>query len=278
MTFKKGHPPYPKKGQGTQASAQTETLSKPPKSDVEIATGLLEGVTLSPMNPNAAPADQHEETRRLVQTVGREMNKEKANRSSPSTSTPSSDGVEGIMPLLVRALERIAEGQEDSREAAKAALDRAHKTQFPQGAKRGREISMFNPQGDTKYPRPDLKCKMFLPWQAEKETLTVEEIRLLNLLEDGDYRVKRNDGTRMTITVKIQTNSNNGKPERLLMNSETGFSNLRHRQCTPLSTMLREMLMQRPHLKEAAAAVPTMDAMYEAVAAGELPVSDAVEY
>ena len=255
MPFQKGHKPYSRK--------QPLVPSKDPNPD-QIAAGLMEGVTLPTMKLRDQP----------IIEIPKKPGKVVERKPAP----PNSDDVESILPLLVRALERIAEGQENSRDAARHALERAHKAQFPQGVRRAAGVSVFNPQGETQYPRPDLKCRMFLPWQAEKETLTVEEIHLLNLLEDGDYKVKRNDGTKMTVTVKLQMNNMTGKPERLLMNSETGFGNLRHRQVIPLSEMLRQILGHRVHTREAASRIPTMEELTAMVESGELPISKAVEY
>lgn len=179
--------------------------------------------------------------------------------------------LENIMLMLVDALRGVASGQANAQQVAAAALESAARQQQPDN-KFAPLISVFNPQGDLQYPKPDLKCKMYLPWEAEKESLTWEEIELLNLLQAGEYTVKRNDGTKIMITVKIVRNLN-GRPERLLMNSETGFNDDNHWLMPPLTTTLRNILDQNPETKQLAREILTMDERYDLVLEGKLPVS-----
>lgn len=127
------------------------------------------------------------------------------------------------------------------------------------------DMSVFNPRGERDFPRPQLKCRMFLPWEAERESLTREEIELLNLLEPGEFFIRRNDESRMMVDIKATINPNSGKFDRLLMNSETGFNNDYHWLVPPLRHMLRQILRQRPATAKAADAVMTTEREIELI-------------
>lgn len=179
--------------------------------------------------------------------------------------------LENIMIMLVDALGKIAAGQQNAAAAAAQALETAARQQQPDN-KHSHLICDLNPQGDRQYARPPLKCKMFIPWEAEPESLTFEEIELLNLLEEGEFIIKRNDGVKVNVTVRM-THNLNGKPDRLLLNSETAFNEENHWMMPPLTSTLRQILATRPHTKKAALEVLTMEERYDMVASGELPVS-----
>jgi len=160
-----------------------------------------------------------------------------------------------LMERLVAVMERVASGQQASSTATAEAIRRSQDPSNPFAP----NVSVFNPRGERDHPRPALKCRMFLPWEAEVESLTREEIELLNLLEPGEYFIKRNDESRILITIAATTNPNNGRFDKLLMNSETGFNNDYHWLIPPLRNMLRQILAQRPGTKVAAAAVRTTE-------------------
>lgn len=187
-------------------------------------------------------------------------------------SMPDLTSNAGVLQALVSALQSIASGQQDARSAAQQALEMSARMQQPDN-RTAPGISVFNPQGDTQFPRPKLKCRMFLPWQAEEASLTFEEIELLNLLESGEFTLRRNDDSKITVTVRTIVNESTGKPDRLLVNSETAYNNDNHWMMPPLAKMLREVLRQRPSTRSAADQVLTMDERVEAVERGELPVS-----
>lgn len=176
-----------------------------------------------------------------------------------------------MLLALIRALEGIASGQVNSQRAASEALDMAAKMQQPDN-RTGPNISAFNPQGESQHPRPKLRCEMFLPWEAEADSLTWEEIELLNLLREGEYAIRRNDGVKVKVTIKVKMNLN-GTPDVLLMNSEAGFNDENAWMMPPLTNILRQVLMGHPETKHAAASVMTMDERRAAIAAKELPVS-----
>lgn len=176
-----------------------------------------------------------------------------------------------IMLMLVKALETVAAGSANSQQMAAAALDQAARQQQPDN-KFAPAISDFNPQGDLTYPRPPLKCQMFIPWEAEQESLTYEEIELLNLLESGEYGIRRNDGLRVNIKVRLKTNLN-GKPDTLLMNSESAYNEENSWMMPGLVSVLRQILAQRPDTKFAASKVLTMEERIDMVRNGSLLVS-----
>lgn len=164
-------------------------------------------------------------------------------------------GDQRLMERLVAVMEKVANGQTV---ANTATADAIRKSQDPSNMF-SPLVSVFNPRGERDHPRPQLRCRMFLPWEAEVESLTREEIELLNLLEPGEFYIKRNDDSRILITVKTTVNPNTGQYERLLMNSETGFNNDYHWLIPPMRVMLRQILAQRPKTKADAAAVRSME-------------------
>lgn len=209
--------------------------------------------------------------------------------SYPAPGTPTAPGLNGldlssidpstltmdqrIQIALVEALSKVAAGQANSQQVATEALNAASRQTQPDN-KFAPGVSVFNPQGDLTYARPRLKCEMFIPWEAEAESLTWEEIELLNLLQEGEFFVKRNDDTKVPITVRIEYNlGDRTKPNRLLMNSETSFNNDNHWMLPPLTSILRQVLNQKPETRRAAQDVPTMDDRLDMIRSGELPVS-----
>jgi len=95
--------------------------------------------------------------------------------------------------------------------AAHAGADRVKVKEIP--ISEVERKSPFNPLGDRDFPRPKLKCAMYLgaaPLGSQKEVtvLTRPEIDALNALEPGHYRIVKMDGSRVVIEVKGQRNSN----------------------------------------------------------------------
>lgn len=160
-----------------------------------------------------------------------------------------------VLERLVAVMEKVAMGQQT---ANTAAADAIRKSQDPSNMFVP-NVSVFNPRGERDHPRPKLKCRMFLPWEAEVESLTREEIELLNLLEPGEFYIRRNDESRILIEIKANVNPNTGAFDRLLMNSETGFNNDYHWLIPPMRNMLRQILNQRPSTRVAAAAVRSVE-------------------
>lgn len=105
-------------------------------------------------------------------------------------------------------------------------------------------ISAFNPLGDRDHPRPALKCKMdWVGYPCERDSLSVEEIELLNAMEPGEYTFHRTDGTAERLTVTPLT-SPTGKLERLSFYFPCRGDN-RH-NLPGLAPLLREVLKKTP--------------------------------
>lgn len=148
------------------------------------------------------------------------------------------------------------------------------------------EISVFNrrgrdPQADGMDPKlhaatlkPHLKCDMFFPWILEWESLTREEVQLLNLLDEGAYVVKMSDRSKITMTVQIQWNEANTKPSKLFVNHETAFNQANYRNVPSMTEMLRQMLKQHDPMVRAQAAAILMDEEEEAlIEVGQITVT-----
>lgn len=205
---------------------------------------VQEAVIDNPLVELAADADP---LTRLAAAIEKLANRERA--ASP---------IEGqLLAKLAQVIDKLSSGQIQSTEAILKGKDPSNFFST--------EISAFNPRGDREYPRPMLKCKMHLPWEAERECLTREEIELLNLLEPGDFLVKRNDDSMIKVTVRARSNANTHKPEVLLMNSETGFNNDYAWLMPPLRVMLRQMLKQRADTRDAAQSIMTMEEELELI-------------
>lgn len=170
------------------------------------------------------------------------------NRPAPTMDTR-------LMERLVTVMEKVVAGQAAATEATAAAVRR---NQDPSNV-HAPGVSVFNPRGERDYPRPRIKFRAFLPWEAEWESMTREEIELVNLLESGDYYVRRNDESRVKLTIRTSDNPNTGEIERLLMNTDTAFNNDYAYLMPPLRSILRQVLSQRPHTKAAAEEVMTME-------------------
>lgn len=131
------------------------------------------------------------------------------------------------------------------------------------------KISAFNPRGDKDFPRPRLKCEFFLPWPVtnDQEQLSREELELLNLLQPGDWVIRRTDRSKLKIEVRQTNKLNSDEPSRILIHHDTGFNNDNHRQI-PFD-WIRQLVSANPKTKSAAAAVLTMDEEEALILAGQ---------
>lgn len=80
-------------------------------------------------------------------------------------------------------------------------------------------ISAFNPKGDRDFPRPGLKCKMFLgqyddddvvvpAFEIAEEQCTLLEQELLNEVKPGVFEMTRNDGKKGRVIVQGRKDEN----------------------------------------------------------------------
>jgi hypothetical protein len=212
-------------------------------------------------------------------------------RNRPDDDGPNDDDVQGRLTQLISMMaERQLQG--DPRADAvlsklTEAVDRMADSQLKSADMQIRAQrpsnsvvpmrSVYNPRGETlpDYRKPELKCVMMIPWLAENDMLTREEVELLNLLDDGEFTVRRIDNTKIRVTVHIEWDLDHRKPTRLLLNHETAFSNDYFRLMPPLAEMLRQILKQSddPEVRKAAAEVLTMEEEEAMIEAGQLTVS-----
>lgn len=183
-------------------------------------------------------------------------------RKTPLPSPPPSAFNDAVADKLADALAALAKensAEARAKEMAKAIdpMNKAH----PQ-------ISVLNPQGDKDYPRPKLRFrKAFVPWESREDDFTYEECELLNLMEPGEYRIERNDGTTVTIDVKVVKNDITGKEEEIWFLSPFAYSAENRLLMPGFSKQMRQMLGEK------AKGILTMAERNQGVAEGRLPVS-----
>lgn len=219
-----------------------------------------------PVDPNAVLAALAASMQQLVQLQAAQL---VANAAAPADSRLTE-----LMTQLTTALVRMSDSNMEGSQLIAAEHRRATQAVRPSNQIIP-GISVFNRRGEmlADYQKPKLKCLMMLPWIAEWESLTREEVELLNLLQAGQYVVKRIDRSRINVTVAIEYKTN-GDPSRLVMNHETAFNNDNFKMMPPLADILRDILKQhdRSVAKEAAAILS--DEEEEAlIEAGELTIS-----
>lgn len=212
------------------------------------------------------------EMRRLQLEIQAAEEAEKVTASGmPEMPDADNMTMKDVMIMLASALKQISAGQVDSQRIAAKALESAQRQVQPDN-RLGPDISVFNPQGEYSFPKPKLRCPMFIPWETENESCTWEEVELLNLLEAGEYVIKRNDKSKVGVIVRMIYDLN-GKPSTLFMNSETAYTEESFARMPALTDTLRQILASRPHTRVAADKVITMDDRYSMVSRGELEVS-----
>lgn len=188
-----------------------------------------------------------------------------------SISARRDEGPAPNQDKMAEALQMLAEATKVGSELQARETRRAHRPSnevVPM-------ISVFNRRGETLdgYKKPALKCVMMIPWLAEWESQTREEVELLNLLEPGIYQMELNDGESVAATVKIDFKVD-GKPSRLLMTHETAFNNDNFKKMLPMRTILRNLLSQhREEVASAARFVMTDSEEKALIEAGKLLVS-----
>lgn len=191
-----------------------------------------------------------------------------AQRQATSPDATTAD----MMIKLTGALERLAEANVAGSKMIADETRRAHRPSNEIVPMR----SVFNRRGQTLsgYTKPVLRCPMFMPWQLDNDSLTREEVQLLNLLEAGEFPIKRSDASIVRLQIQIAMNVDNVTPTTVIMNHETAFNNDSHGQMPSLENILRQVLRQSSPAARAAAAAVLSDEEEEAmIAAGELTVS-----
>lgn len=200
--------------------------------------------------------------------------------------------------LLLEALDRIANRPSDPisadiQERLTLALERVSDSNLKGAELIARETrrasrpsnevvpmrSVFNPRGELleDWKKPRLVCKMLLPWEAEDESLTREEVELLNLIVrvPGSYRVVLTDDSIIKMTVRVEMDLDEIHPTKMLINHETGFNNENFRLMPTMRNYLHQMLAQCADMdvRRNAKGVLTMEEERALIEAGELTVS-----
>jgi len=144
------------------------------------------------------------------------------------------------MQALAAAVEQMTSGHIAGSKLIAEATRRAHRPSNEIAPM----ISVYNLRGDKDFPKPPLRCDMFMPWPLEPESLTREETELLNLLVPGEFPVERNDCSKIVLTVRTTFKLDSTTPDKLFINHDTAFNNDNHRLMPPLRRLLRQVLDQ----------------------------------
>lgn len=186
------------------------------------------------------------------------------------------DMVMGLIEKLTTALARVSESQIEGSKLIAEETRRAHRPSNEVVPK----ISVFNRRGEnlpanTTGPiKQKLKCLMMIPWLVEWESCTREEVDLLNLLEVGEYTLKRTDNSKVRVTVNIEYKADAITPSRLVLTHDTAFNNDNFRLMPAFADLLRQLLRQHDRaIADAARAVLTDEEEEALIEAGELSVS-----
>lgn len=195
-------------------------------------------------------------------------------------NAPKEEGsrTEQLMETLSTALVRLSETQLEGSKLIASETRRAHRPSNEVPPLR----SEFNRRGVlVDDPKPPLKCIMLIPWIAEWESCTREEVELLNLLEAGEYTVSLSDRSKIKVGIKVDYKLDGVTPSRLLLNNiaqdgtaGTAFNNDNFRMMPALSDMLRQILRQHStEIRQQSAAVLTDEEEEAMIEAGQLSVS-----
>jgi hypothetical protein len=217
--------------------------------------------------PRRAVVDDGSTVARLEQMVG-VLVEAIAKREAGAPSAENSVALD----RLTVALERMANAQDKN---AREALEESRRAFRPSNNVIP-GVSVYNRRG-TKledYQKPQLKCLMMIPWMLEWATLTREEVELLNLLEQGEYEVRRADRSRVKLKVLIDYKLDRVTPTSLKVVHESAWSQDNFRLMPSLSDMLRDMLKQHDRVIAQKAALVLSDEEEEVlIEAGSLSVS-----
>ena len=182
---------------------------------------------------------------------------ERLNAAIKSIESRQSDAHSPDLAAAIAMLATAISGMQSTQlQAANIQADMQRRATIPEN-KFPPMISAFNPRGDKDFPRPQLKCEMFIPWPVQNEACTREEIELLNLLQPGEFYITRTDRSKVKMVVRIEKKLDSEEPSRLFVNHETAFNNDNHR--TMPHDWIRQLVRANPKTKAAAAMVLTMD-------------------
>lgn len=150
---------------------------------------------------------------------------------------------------LAEALTRLSETTLASAKIQSEATDRVAK-ETKRAHRPSNDVtpmkSLFNRRGVLleDYQKPLLKCTMIVPWLLENDSCTREEVELFNLLEPGEYRIKRNDRSFITVVVSVEYKADQETLSRLVLTHPTGYNNDNFRLMPANPDWLRYVLKQ----------------------------------
>lgn len=181
-----------------------------------------------------------------------------------SNKENKSERENSALDRLAVAFERMAEAQlEGANRVAKATRSATRPSNEAPP-----KISVFNPRGDKDFPKPALKADFYLPWHADADSMTREEIELLNLFMPGEYVVRRIDNTKIKVTVRATYRLDSDQMDKVLVNHDTAFNN-DHQRLMP-SNWIRQIAEGNPKNRADAKMVLTMDEEADLILAGKL--------
>lgn len=116
-------------------------------------------------------------------------------------------------------------------------------------------ISAFNPKGEREFPRPGLKCHMYLgqyddegkidaAYPIMEDSCTLEEQELCNQLDQGEATVERNDGKTGKAIIQARRDGA-GRLNRIIVALPYGWLSKEFQAQLPsLKRMLKEIVSQ----------------------------------
>lgn len=227
---------------------------------------FVENTTPAPLDPTGQVTDRDILVRLML---GLEKLTE---RMAAPTTSAESDKFTQLIETISGAMMRVAD---NSLAGAKLIAEESRQAHRPSNQVVPNR-SVFNQRGENcpGWSKPRLKCTMMVPWLLENESCTREEVELVNLLEPGIYTIKRNDGTKIPLTISVTYKSNQIDPSTLVITHETAFNNDNFRMMPPLADYIRQILKAHPaDIARKAKNVLSEDEETALIEAGELSVS-----
>lgn len=164
--------------------------------------------------PVETPADRRRENLKKARAA------RAANRAKPQVQeVVAAAGIAPTAEQWAQMMAVLAGNKEADMEVAATIHARAMKKALRPENEISPMISVYNPRGETLYPRPK-PTHIFQqgPYPvcspSDYETVTATEIELCNQLKPGDYLVTKADGTDVKVTIKTDFESNGFKPYR----------------------------------------------------------------
>lgn len=221
-----------------------------------------------------APKDETPQLDPATKAILEAQEKQNAMLATILSSLLERQGDTSVSDRLTEALERITGSHAQTMEI----MANARKQEARPSNMVAPMRSVLNPQGETAegWTKPRLVCEMHIPWRAENEDLTVEEVQLLNLIVNhpGSYVIQRNDDSRIKLSVTVEMDESGTKPTIMRFRHDTAFRNEYRNTIPSLAKYLRQILSQCPEETRAAAnRILTMDQLAELVELGTVPVS-----